>query len=143
MRRFEGSNVAVGQSFNKPDSPSIITWRVSLCVAPITPARRSAPLWMPWAMKCAPASVLPAPRPPRNNQMRQAPDGACCSGRSQNDKRSSISFASLGLRLEKKARLLLSLKEFTQAAFKSGDHVFGALCRPGSASDGTIILHLE
>jgi hypothetical protein len=79
----------------------------------------------------------------RGRQIRQVPDGACCSGRSQNDNRSSISFASLRLRLEMNARLLLSLKELTQAAFKSGDHVFGAFCRSGVASDGTIILHLE
>ncbi len=92
MRRSDGSKCAAVLTDFNPEMPSIMTARASLYVAPMRPMRCMAPLSTPSAIHSAPLRVFPAPRPPRNSQIRQSPCGAICSGRartSQSPRRNS------------------------------------------------------
>jgi len=65
-----------------PDGPSTITSRTSCNVGPTSASRPPGPSASARsASQLAPASVFPAPRPPRNSQVDQSPTGPLCASR--------------------------------------------------------------
>ena len=61
--------------FSNPEAPSTITSRASCSVGAISAMRRAPRHSAARRTHSAPARVLPAPRPPKNNQTRQSPVG--------------------------------------------------------------------
>ena len=120
-RFFERRNLVSGATSRKPDSPSTITARASRKVAPISPTRFMRPDRTPSATHSAPARVLPAPRPPRNSQMRQSPGGGRWATRAQKSHPpSSRAATSSSSRLASSALLLEGGKAFIQSALQRG-----------------------